>query len=357
MAVDPSGSGMEAVAPAETAARAVAVQAPMTGGGGRRWALGAGPRRRGTPGAAPRRRGAWWRSSSRPGESPRRFPGAGRCSGRHRGDAGASGRARRRVRRAPSVPYLTPVRSGAMAAARRPPPPLGRVTMLVPPSGSGKEPVALAETAAGAVGAGAHALAVGDANGRSRGSTTAWDATCSTPATRGMMVLVVASRRVPATVSWRRRVLGPAPRRCGGARSSTASGRARRRARRDAGGARRQARRDDDEGGSAWHAGDRGARRRATGTQEACCDATGRDGRRLRQVSCFFFRRHCSLTPLQLRYLAAKREARRRRGRLSAGQRRGGRLAVARMRGGGLSTAPRGPGRRQARQNWGGNGG
>ena len=192
---------------------------------------------------------------------------------------------------------------------------------------------------------------------RGAASTTAWDATCSTPATRGKMVLVVASRRVPATVSWRRRVLGPAPRRCGGARSSTASGRARRRARRDAGGARRQARRDDDEGGSAWHAGDRGARRRATGTQEACCDATGRDGRRLRQVSCFFFRRHCSLTPLQLRYLAAKREARRRRGRLSAGQRRGGRLAVARMRGGGLSTAPRGPGRRQARQNWGGNGG
>jgi len=43
MAGDPSGSGMEAVAPAETAARAVAVQAPTPGGGRCWWALGAGP--------------------------------------------------------------------------------------------------------------------------------------------------------------------------------------------------------------------------------------------------------------------------------------------------------------------------
>ena len=95
----PFGSGMEVVAPAETAARAVAVQAPTPGGGGCWWALGAGPRRRGTPRAAPRGRRAWWRSSLRPGESPRRFPGAGGCSGRHSGDAGAPGRARRRARR------------------------------------------------------------------------------------------------------------------------------------------------------------------------------------------------------------------------------------------------------------------
>ena len=105
-----------------------------------------------------------------PGESPRRFPGAGGCSGRHRGDAGVSGRARRRVRRAPSVPYMTPVRSGAISVARRPPPrpppPPDRVAMLVPPSRSGKEPVAPAETAASAVGAGAHAPA---ASARSHG--------------------------------------------------------------------------------------------------------------------------------------------------------------------------------------------
>ena len=43
MAGDPSGSGMEAVGPAETAARAVAVQAPTPGGGRCWWALGAGP--------------------------------------------------------------------------------------------------------------------------------------------------------------------------------------------------------------------------------------------------------------------------------------------------------------------------
>ena len=62
-----------------------------------------------------------------------------------------------------------------------------------------------------------------------RGSMTAWDATCSSPATTGMVALVVVSRGVPATVPWRRRVLGPAPRRCGGAQSSTANGEARRR--------------------------------------------------------------------------------------------------------------------------------
>ena len=87
----PSGSGMDAVAPAETAARAVAVQAPTPGGGRRCWALGAGPRRRGTPGEAPWRQRAWRRSSLRPGESPRRLSGAGGCSGRHRGNAGAPG--------------------------------------------------------------------------------------------------------------------------------------------------------------------------------------------------------------------------------------------------------------------------
>ena len=45
--------GKKVVVPAEMAARAVTVQAPVPGGGGRRWALGAGPRRRGTPGEAP----------------------------------------------------------------------------------------------------------------------------------------------------------------------------------------------------------------------------------------------------------------------------------------------------------------
>ena len=62
---------------------------------------------------------------------------------------------------------------------------------------------------------------------RGAASTTAWDARCRTPATAGIVALVVASRRVPATVSWRRRGLGPAPRRCGGARSGTAKGEAR----------------------------------------------------------------------------------------------------------------------------------
>ena len=70
----------------------------MPGGGGRQIALGAGRRQRWTPGKAPWRRRAWRRSSLRPGDSPRRFPGARGCSGRHRSDAGAPGRALRRAR-------------------------------------------------------------------------------------------------------------------------------------------------------------------------------------------------------------------------------------------------------------------
>ena len=153
-----SGEGVVGVAAANMPPRDDRAVSPQRPGGGRRgFARGAGPRRRGTPGAAPRRRRAWWRSSLRPGESPRRFPGAGGGSGRHRGDAGAPGRARRRVRRAPSMPYLTSALSGSHGGRATSSAAPGPRHDASPPSGSGEEPVAPAETAASAVGAGTHA--------------------------------------------------------------------------------------------------------------------------------------------------------------------------------------------------------